>query len=83
MKKAHFTHLNLSLVSLDRESRDRAHRPHALNRYIAAVREAHRLGFKTVSYQILGLPGESLEAMIRTLVLAARLPVLIGASPFT
>ena len=82
MKKAHFTHLNLSLVSLDRETRDRARRPHTLNRYIAAVREAHRLGFKTVSYQILGLPGESLESMIRTLVLAARLPVLIGASPF-
>ena len=82
MKKAHFTHLNLSLVTLDRESRNRARRPHALSRYISAVREAHRLGLKTVSYQILGLPGESLESMIRTLILATRLPVLIGASPF-
>jgi radical SAM superfamily enzyme YgiQ (UPF0313 family) len=82
MKLAHFTHLNLSLVSLDRETRARSRRPHALHRYMAAVRAAHRLGFKTVSYQILGLPGESLESMIQTLVLAARLPVLIGASPF-
>jgi radical SAM superfamily enzyme YgiQ (UPF0313 family) len=82
MKKAHFTHLNLSLVSLDRETRNRAHRPHTLNRYITVVEEAHRLGFKLVSYQILGLPGESLESMIRTLLLAAGLPVLIGASPF-
>ena len=82
MKKAHFTHLNLSLVSLDRETRDRAQRPHTVKRYIAVVKEAHRLGFNLVSYQILGLPGESLESMIRTLVLAAELPVLIGASPF-
>jgi radical SAM superfamily enzyme YgiQ (UPF0313 family) len=82
MKKAHFTHLNLSLVSLDRETRDRARRPHTVNRYITVVKEAHRLGFKLVSYQILGLPGESLGSMIRTLVLAAGLPVLIGASPF-
>jgi radical SAM superfamily enzyme YgiQ (UPF0313 family) len=82
MKKAHFTHLNLSLVSLDRGTRDRARRPHTVNRYITVVKEAHRLGFKLVSYQILGLPGESLGSMIRTLVLAAGLPVLIGASPF-
>ncbi len=82
MKKAHFTQLNLSLVSLDRETRNRAQRPHTLNRYITVVQEAHRLGFKLVSYQILGLPGESLESMIRTLVLASGLPVLIGASPF-
>ncbi len=82
MKKAHFTHLNLSLVSLDQETRDRARRPHTVKQYIAVVKEAHRLGFNLVSYQILGLPGESLESMIQTLVLAAELPVLIGASPF-
>jgi radical SAM superfamily enzyme YgiQ (UPF0313 family) len=82
MKRAHFTHLNLSLVTLDRETRDRTRRPHTLSRYIAVVKEAQQLGFKLVSYQILGLPGESLESMIRTLVLAAGLPVLIGASPF-
>ena len=33
-------------------------------------------------YQILGLPGESLDSMIRTLLLNSRLPVLLGASPF-
>ena len=82
MKRAHFTHLNLSLVTLDRETRDRTRRPHTLRRYIAVVKEAQQLGFKLVSYQILGLPGESLDSMIRTLVLAAGLPVLIGASPF-
>jgi hypothetical protein len=35
-----------------------------------------------VSYQILGLPNESLESMIQTLAFNAQLPVLLGASPF-
>ncbi|HEX9788061.1 MAG TPA: B12-binding domain-containing radical SAM protein, partial [Candidatus Binatia bacterium] len=42
----------------------------------------HRLGFKIVSYQILGLPNESLDSMVQTLAFNARLPVLLGASPF-
>jgi hypothetical protein len=46
------------------------------------VRKAHALGFKVVSYQILGLPNESLASMIQTLAFNARLPVLLGASPF-
>jgi hypothetical protein len=35
-----------------------------------------------VSYQILGLPQESLASMVQTLAFHARLPVLLGASPF-
>ena len=35
-----------------------------------------------MSYQILGLPNESLDSMIQTLAFNARLPVLLGASPF-
>ncbi len=82
MKRAHFSHLNLALVSGDPRTRNRISRPHALRRYLQVVQEAHRLGFRLVSYQILGLPGESLSAQIATLRLAARLPVLIGVSPF-
>jgi radical SAM superfamily enzyme YgiQ (UPF0313 family) len=82
MKRAHFTHLNLALVSGDPRTRHRISRPHALRRYLQVVQEAHRLGFHQVSYQILGLPGETLSSQIATLRLAARLPVLIGVSPF-
>jgi hypothetical protein len=46
------------------------------------VREGFRIGFKIISYQILGLPGESLDSMMRTLGLNAGLPVLLGASPY-
>jgi radical SAM superfamily enzyme YgiQ (UPF0313 family) len=82
MKKAGFTHLNLSLVSADEAVRKETGRPPGTDRYGEVVQAAFGLQFKIVSYQILGLPGESLDSMIRTLRFNARLPVLLGASPF-
>ena len=82
MWRAGFSHLNLALVSSDKSVRETTKRPHTLAAYVRVVNTAHRLGFKIVSYQILGLPDESLESMIQTLAFNARLPVLLGASPF-
>jgi radical SAM superfamily enzyme YgiQ (UPF0313 family) len=82
MFEAGFSHLNLALVSSDKTVRETTKRPHTLEAYLKVVHEAARLGFKIVSYQILGLPNESLESMIQTLAFNARLPVLLGASPF-
>jgi len=82
MFRAGFSHLNLALVSSDKTVRETTKRPHTLESYLKIVHEAHQLGFKIVSYQILGLPNESLESMIQTLAFNARLPVLLGASPF-
>ncbi|MBN1688525.1 MAG: B12-binding domain-containing radical SAM protein [Candidatus Omnitrophica bacterium] len=82
MKKAGFTHLNISLVSANEDVRLAVSRPHSMHAYETTVREAARLGFRIVSYQILGLPGETLESMIETLIGNARLPVLLGASMF-
>jgi alpha-acetolactate decarboxylase len=82
MRGAGFTHLNLSLVSLDAALLQALQRPQDLSRYRFVVEEAFRLGFHIVSYQILGLPGESLESAIEAVVFQARLPVLLGASPY-
>jgi radical SAM superfamily enzyme YgiQ (UPF0313 family) len=82
MYHAGFSHLNLSLVSSDKTVRETTKRPHTLKAYLKIVGKAHALGFKVVSYQILGLPNESLESMIQTLAFNAQLPVLLGASPF-
>jgi radical SAM superfamily enzyme YgiQ (UPF0313 family) len=82
MYQAGFSHLNLALVSSDKTVRETTKRPHTLKAYLKVVQKAHALGFKVVSYQILGLPNESLESMIQTLAFNARLPVLLGASPF-
>ncbi len=82
MKRAGFTHLNLSLVSLDPAVCHAVGRPHSVAAFERVVRAAFQLGLRTVSYQILGLPGESFDSMVETLAFAARLPVLLGASPF-
>lgn len=82
MRKAGFSHLNLSLVTLNKEVNKKIRRPLDRDRYCAVVKEAFRLGFQITSYQILGLPFETLDSMAQTLVFNARLPVLLGASPF-
>jgi radical SAM superfamily enzyme YgiQ (UPF0313 family) len=82
MRRAGFSHLNLALVSSDKTVRETTKRPHTLEAYVRIVNKAHQLGFKIVSYQILGLPNETLDGMVQTLAFNARLPVLLGASPF-
>jgi hypothetical protein len=82
MYHAGFSHLNLALVSSDKTVRETTKRPHTLAAYVKVVDRAHNLGFKIVSYQIIGLPNETLDSMIQTLAFNARLPVLLGASPF-
>jgi radical SAM superfamily enzyme YgiQ (UPF0313 family) len=82
MLAAGFTRLNLALVSSDKTVRETTKRPHTLEHYLEIVRRAHALGFKIVSYQIIGLPDETVPSMIQTLAVNARLPVLLGASPF-
>lgn len=82
MKEAGFRDLNLSLVSASEASLRRVNRPHSLRKFLETVEEAFPLGFGIVAYQILGLPFETLDTMVETLSLLARLPVLIGASIF-
>ncbi len=82
MFRTGFSQLNLALVSADSSVRRKVQRPHTLDAYSGIVNKAFQVGFKIVSYQILGLPDESLESMLHTLAYNARLPVLLGASPF-
>jgi radical SAM superfamily enzyme YgiQ (UPF0313 family) len=82
MAQAGFRHLDLSLVSANRAVLEALRRPHSLEKFLAVVSAAHDLGFHIVSYQILGLPLESLEDMVHTMALLATLPALIGASVF-
>jgi radical SAM superfamily enzyme YgiQ (UPF0313 family) len=82
MRQAGFTQLNLALVSSDTTVRETTKRPHTLDAYLRVVAKAFQLGLGVVSYQILGLPNESLASMVQTLAFNARLPVLLGASPF-
>jgi radical SAM superfamily enzyme len=67
MKCAGFTRLNLALVSSDTTVLETTKRPHTVAKYLEVVEAAHRLGFAITSYQILGLPFESLASMVQTL----------------
>jgi radical SAM superfamily enzyme YgiQ (UPF0313 family) len=82
MKKAGFKGLNISLVTSNETVLSRLRRPHTLEKYLEVVNQAHALGFDIVSYQILGLPYETLDDMVNTMALMATIPVLIGASIF-
>jgi radical SAM superfamily enzyme YgiQ (UPF0313 family) len=82
MKRAGFRNLNISLVSANADVLARLKRPHTLGKYLDVVHQAHSLGFDIVSYQILGIPYETLDDMVDTMALMASLPVLIGASIF-
>jgi radical SAM superfamily enzyme YgiQ (UPF0313 family) len=82
MKKAGFRNLNISLVSANDHVLARLKRPHTLSKYLDVVNQAYRLGFDIVSYQILGIPYETIDDMVSTMSLMASLPVLIGASIF-
>ena len=82
MRQAGFTHLNLSLVSTNTALLKAARRPNPLKKYREVIKEAAALDFKVVVYQILGLPGDTLSSMIKTLLFNAKPPVLLGASPF-
>jgi radical SAM superfamily enzyme YgiQ (UPF0313 family) len=82
LKRVGFKSLNLSLVTSNPLVLSRLKRPHTLEKYLEVVDQAHALGFDIVSYQILGLPYETLDDMVSTMALMAALPVLIGASIF-
>jgi radical SAM superfamily enzyme YgiQ (UPF0313 family) len=82
MKQAGFTHLNLAMVSCSQEILSAVGRSHRVDQFAEIVSKAAETGFSMVAYLILGLPGDSLENMIASLLTLARLPVLIGVSIF-
>lgn len=82
MKRAGFSNLNISLVTAKADVLLRVGRPHTLKKYLEVVKAAHALGLEIVSYQILGLPYETLEDMTATMAIMAAQPVLIGVSIF-
>ncbi|MHB2148269.1 B12-binding domain-containing radical SAM protein [Calditrichota bacterium LG25] len=82
MKDAGFGELNISLVSLNQPVLKQLKRPFNLQKFEQVVQNAQALGMSVISYQILGLPGESVDSMLQTLIYLSRLPLRIGVSPF-
>ncbi len=86
---AGFRQLNLSLVSLKNSSRFGAGSPgkektsDLLTEDFSDLAEyAASIGLPVVSYQILGLPGETVNDIMDTFEFQSGLPVSLGASPY-
>ncbi len=82
MRHSGFQELNISLVSKNETLLRRLRRPYHFEKFEQVVNRANQLDMRVVSYQILGLPGDTLHSMLTTMIYQAQLPVTIGVSPF-
>jgi radical SAM superfamily enzyme YgiQ (UPF0313 family) len=80
MKRAGFTTLNLSFVSVDIKTREKMKRPRSFIDFDAMVNEAEKTGLQVIAYAILGMPGQTLEEMVETTIHLMGQRVLIGPS---
>jgi radical SAM superfamily enzyme YgiQ (UPF0313 family) len=80
MKKAGFRTINLSLVSTGILTRERMKRPKGLIDFDRILEEAIPLGLNVIAYGIFGMPGQTIEEMVDTLIYLMGRRVLIGPS---
>jgi len=80
MKRAGFKTINLSFVSADTLTRERMKRPRGLIDFDSIVSEAEKIGLQVIAYAILGMPGQTLEEMVETIIYLMGKRVLIGPS---
>ncbi|MFP4347456.1 MAG: B12-binding domain-containing radical SAM protein [Desulfococcaceae bacterium] len=82
MKRAGFRTLNLSLGTMSAVRLKRFRRPDVRAAVDAAIGSAHKEGLKTVSYIIVGAPGQTAEESVRDLLYLAARPTLAGVSVY-
>ncbi len=80
MKRAGFNTINLSFVSTDFFLKERMKRPGSTIDFKEIVDEAEEVGLHVVAYAILGMPDQTVEEMVDTLVYLMGKRVLIGPS---
>jgi len=82
MKRAGFKTINLSYVSTDSTTKERMGRPKAMTTFNELLEEAERVGLSVIAYAILGMPGQTIEEMVDTLIYLMGKRVLIGPSVY-
>jgi anaerobic magnesium-protoporphyrin IX monomethyl ester cyclase len=80
MKKAGFKAVNLSFVSTDTSTTKRLGRPREGTGFEEILEGAERVGLQVIAYAILGMPGQTIEEMVDTLIYLMGKRVLIGPS---
>jgi len=82
MKKAGFHTINLSYVSTDPLTKERMRRPKPITEFDRILEEAEQIGLHVIAYAILGMPGQTIEEMVDTLIYLMGKKVLIGPSTY-
>jgi radical SAM superfamily enzyme YgiQ (UPF0313 family) len=80
MKRAGFHTINLSYVSADPSTKERMRRPKPLAEFGKILEKAEQIGLNVIAYAILGMPGQTIEEMVDTLIYLMGKRVLIGPS---
>jgi len=82
MKKAGFKTINLSFVSTDPYTKEKMKRPKTMTGFDEILAEAERVSLQVIAYAILGMPGQTVEEMVDTLIYLMGRKVLIGPSVY-
>jgi tRNA A37 methylthiotransferase MiaB len=80
MKKAGFDTINLSFVSVDTSIKEKMRRPGVENDFNKVLENADGTDLNVVAYAIFGMPGQTIEEMVDTLIYLMGKRVLIGPS---
>ncbi len=80
MRRAGFKTINLSYVSTDPATKERMKRPKPTTEFDTILKEAEQFGLSVIAYAVLGMPGQTIEEMVDTLIYLMGNRVLIGPS---
>lgn len=80
MKRTGFSTINLSYVSTDPSTKERMGRPKPATEFDKILEKAEQIGLHVIAYAILGMPGQTIEEMVDTLIYLMGKKVLIGPS---
>lgn len=80
MKKAGFHTINLSFVSANPLTREEMRRPKPTTEFDKILEKAEQVGLNVIAYAILGMPGQTIEEMVDTLIYLMGKRLLIGPS---
>jgi hypothetical protein len=82
MKRAGFKTINLSFVSTSPLTREKMGRPKPTPEFDKILEMAEQAGLHIIAYAILGMPGQTIEEMVDTLIYLMGRKVLIGPSVY-
>ena len=82
MKKSGFKTINLSLVSTNPLTKEKMGRPKGTTEFDNILEKAEQVELNVIAYALLGMPGQTMEEMVETLIYLMGKKVLIGPSVY-